>query len=61
MVDKRSALTVSILVGGIVAVLYPIAVIPLLGKGRKEPDNNNNGQEPGFRKSSHWGEVQRRN
>ena len=62
MVDKRSVLTVAILVGGIAAVLYPIAVAPLLKKANEQSSTNlepNNRAAPGFRKSSHWSEVQR--
>lgn len=63
MATTRGVVTSVIVVGGICAALYPIAVVPLLeskaraARGEAPPALN---VEPGFRRGSLWKEIEKR-
>lgn len=62
MATKRGVITSVVLVGGILAALYPTVIVPVLDSNRRSPTQTpSRSQGGGLKRGSMWSEIEKRN
>lgn len=61
MATKRGVVTSLVLVGGILAALYPTVIVPVLDSNRRAPtDISSRSETGGINRGSMWSELEKR-
>jgi hypothetical protein len=61
MATKRGVITSAVLVGGILAALYPTVIVPVLDSNRRSPTQTPSRSQGGLKRGSMWSEIEKRN
>jgi hypothetical protein len=60
MATKRGVVTSVVLVGGILAALYPTVIVPVLDSNRRSPSTSRSSANGGLKRGSMWSEIEKR-